>query len=116
MDEKYARRLGYSVIAASWLAVFCLFGFRSSFSILNPVMIKSTGWAATLPSTGYSIMMSVYAITAFFSGMIIDKHGTRPAYFLGAIFCALYVSKDWNEDRIPHKVVPERRPPERMPY
>ncbi len=89
MDEKYARRLGYSVIAASWLAVFCLFGFRSSFSILNPVMIKSTGWAATLPSTGYSIMMSVYAITAFFSGMIIDKHGTRPAYFLGAIFSAL---------------------------
>jgi MFS family permease len=42
-----------------------------------------------LPSTGYSIMMSVYAITAFFSGMIIDKYGTRPAYFLGAIFCGL---------------------------
>jgi MFS family permease len=52
-------------------------------------MIKSTGWQATLPSTGYSIMMSIYAITAFFSGAIIDKHGTRPAYFLGAIFCGL---------------------------
>lgn len=89
MEDKNAKRLGYMVIAASWLAVFCLFGFRSSFSILNPVMIKSTGWEATLPSTGYSIMMSVYAITAFFSGMIIDKYGTRPAYFLGAIFCAL---------------------------
>ncbi|NLG96072.1 MAG: MFS transporter [Chloroflexi bacterium] len=89
MDEKSAKRLGYLTVAASWLAVFCLFGFRSSFSILNPVMISSTGWAATLPSTGYSIMMSIYAITAFFSGAIIDKHGTRPAYFLGAIFCAL---------------------------
>ncbi|MEA4910093.1 MAG: MFS transporter [Chloroflexi bacterium] len=89
MEEKNAKRLGYMVIAASWLAVFCLFGFRSSFSILNPVMISSTGWDKTLPSTGYSIMMSVYAITAFFSGMIIDKHGTRPAYFLGAIFSAL---------------------------
>lgn len=89
MEDKNAKRLGYMVIAASWLAVFCLFGFRSSFSILNPVMISSTGWDKTLPSTGYSIMMSVYAITAFFSGMIIDKYGTRPAYLLGAIFCAL---------------------------
>lgn len=89
MDEKSAKRLGIMVVAASWLAVFCLFGFRSSFSILNPVMIESTGWAKTLPSTGYSIMMSIYAITAFFSGMIIDKWGTRPAYFLGAIFSGL---------------------------
>ncbi len=87
--DKNAKRLGYMVVAASWLAVFCLFGFRSSFSILNPVMISSTGWEKTLPSTGYSIMMSVYAVTAFFSGMIIDKWGTRPAYFLGAIFCSL---------------------------
>lgn len=89
MEEKNAKRLGYFVVAASWLAVFCLFGFRSSFSVLNPVIIQSTGWEKTLPSTGYSIMMSVYAITAFFSGMILDKYGTRPAYFLGAIFCSL---------------------------
>jgi len=89
MEEKNAKQLSYFVVAASWLAVFCLFGYRSSFSILNPVMIKNTGWSPTLPSTGYSIMMSVYAITAFFSGMIIDKWGTRPAYFLGAIFGGL---------------------------
>jgi MFS family permease len=89
MEDKNAKRLGYMVIAAAWLAVFCLFGFRSSFSILNPVMISSTGWDKTLPSTGYSIMMSIYAITAFLSGMIIDRWGTRPAYFLGAIFAAM---------------------------
>jgi MFS transporter, OFA family, oxalate/formate antiporter len=89
MEGKNAKQLGYMVVSASWLAVFCLFGFRSSFSILNPVMIISTGWEATLPSTGYSIMMAVYALTAFFSGMIIDRWGTRPAYFIGAIFCSL---------------------------
>jgi MFS transporter, OFA family, oxalate/formate antiporter len=89
LDDKNAQRLGYLVVAASWLAVFCLFGYRSSFSILNPVMIESTGWEKTLPSTGYSIMMTVYAITAYFSGMIIDNWGTRPAYFLGAIFGGL---------------------------
>ena len=89
MDNKHARQLGIMVVAASWLAVFCLFGYRSSFSILNPVMIESSGWDKTLPSTGYSIMMTVYAISAYFSGMIIDQWGTRPAYLLGAIFGGL---------------------------
>lgn len=32
----------------------------------------------------------------------------------GACYCGLYVSKDWNEDRIPHGVVPERRDPEKL--
>ncbi len=30
----------------------------------------------------------------------------------GSCYCSLYVSKEWNEGQIPHKVVPERRPPE----
>lgn len=32
----------------------------------------------------------------------------------GACFCGLYVSKDWNEDKIEKEVVPERRPPEKI--
>ena len=32
----------------------------------------------------------------------------------GSCYCHLYVSKDWNEDKIPHVVVPERRPPEKI--
>jgi ferredoxin-thioredoxin reductase catalytic subunit len=31
----------------------------------------------------------------------------------GSCYCNLYVSKDWNEERIPHSYVPERRPPEK---
>lgn len=34
----------------------------------------------------------------------------------GSCYCNLYVSKDWNEEKIPHVYVPERRPPEKMPY
>ncbi len=30
----------------------------------------------------------------------------------GSCYCNLYVSIDWNEDKIPHAFVPERRPPE----
>ncbi len=32
----------------------------------------------------------------------------------GSCYCNLYVSSEWNEDKIPHAYVPERRPPEKM--
>jgi ferredoxin-thioredoxin reductase catalytic subunit len=32
----------------------------------------------------------------------------------GACYCGLYVSKEWNEDAIPHETVPERRDPEKL--
>ena len=32
----------------------------------------------------------------------------------GSCYCNLYVSKAWNEDRIPHEYVPERRPAEKI--
>jgi ferredoxin-thioredoxin reductase catalytic chain len=31
----------------------------------------------------------------------------------GSCYCNLYVSRDWNEGRIPHVYVPERRPVEK---
>jgi ferredoxin-thioredoxin reductase catalytic subunit len=34
----------------------------------------------------------------------------------GSCYCNLYVSKEWNDGRIPHVYVPERRPPEKMFY
>ena len=32
----------------------------------------------------------------------------------GSCYCNLYVSSDWNEEKVPHVYVPERRPPEKM--
>lgn len=29
----------------------------------------------------------------------------------GSCYCNLYVSREWNEEEIPHEYVPERRPP-----
>lgn len=34
----------------------------------------------------------------------------------GACYCKLYVSKEWNEGITPDEHVPERRPPEKMPF
>jgi ferredoxin-thioredoxin reductase catalytic chain len=32
----------------------------------------------------------------------------------GSCYCNLYVSKEWNQEDLPHAYVPERRPPEKM--
>ena len=32
----------------------------------------------------------------------------------GSCYCNLYVSEDWNDEKIPHAYVPERRPPEKF--
>lgn len=89
MKNKNHSILGQQVILAAWLAVFCLFGYRATFSVLLGPLQDSTGWTVSQVSLGYSLMMMVYAITAFFSGIIIDRWGTRPAYMAGAIFGAL---------------------------
>ena len=34
----------------------------------------------------------------------------------GSCYCNLYVSRQWNDGKIPHVLVPERRPPEKTPY
>ncbi len=34
----------------------------------------------------------------------------------GSCYCNFYVSREWNEGKIPDVYVPERRPPERIPY
>ena len=31
----------------------------------------------------------------------------------GSCYCNLYVSREWNENKIPHDYVPESRPPEK---
>lgn len=32
----------------------------------------------------------------------------------GSCYCNLYVTKEWNEGKVSHAYVPERRPPEKM--
>jgi ferredoxin-thioredoxin reductase catalytic subunit len=34
----------------------------------------------------------------------------------GSCYCNLYVSEEWNEEKIAHEYVPERRPPEKVPF
>ena len=89
MEERNARFYGWSVVFASWLAVFCLFGYRATFAILKGPMGITLGWTTAQVTLGYSLMMVFYAITAYFSGLILDKWGTKPVYSIAAVFGAL---------------------------
>lgn len=84
-----SRRYGLMTVFASWLAVFCLFGYRATFAILKTPMSIDLGWTQSEITLGYSIMMAVYAITAYFCGLILDKWGTRPVYAIATVLSAL---------------------------
>jgi len=34
----------------------------------------------------------------------------------GSCYCNLYVTQEWNQEKIPHDYVPERRPPEKIRF
>ena len=34
----------------------------------------------------------------------------------GSCYCNLYVSREWNEEKIPHTYIPERRSPEKFNF
>ncbi len=76
---------GAAVVAASWLAVFALFGIRASFAMLKDPISLDLGWTQSQVTLGYSLMMVCYAITAFFSGTLLDRHGPRPVYLIAAV-------------------------------
>ena len=80
---------GPSVVFSSWLAVFCLFGYRATFAILKGPMALSLGWSSSAVTLGYSVMMVIYALTAYLSGLILDRFGTRPVYGIAAVLGGL---------------------------
>ena len=89
MTQTTARYYGGSVVVASWLAVFCLFGYRATFAILERPMAITLGWTMAEVTLGYSLMMVFYAVAAYGSGVILDKWGTRPVYAVAALFGGL---------------------------
>jgi MFS family permease len=101
MEETKAKYYGWSVVFASWLAVFCLFGYRATFAILKGPMAITLGWSSAEVTLGYSLMMVFYAITAYFSGMMLDKWGTKPVYAVAAVFgCLGFVLTAWIDSHL----------------
>lgn len=88
MDNK-ERLFGWYVIAAAWLGVFSLFGYRATFGVLRVPMSAEMGWTNTQVNLGYSLMMGIYAFAAFGSGFVVDRWGAKWLYALAAVLGAL---------------------------
>ena len=79
ISPEKARTYGLCTVISAWLAVFCLFGYRSSFSIMQKMIIADTGWTTMQVSLGYCLMMTIYAITAFSAALWwISAAAVRP--------------------------------------
>jgi MFS transporter, OFA family, oxalate/formate antiporter len=84
MDKK-TKSYGIMVTVASFMAFFVFFGYRSAFSVLLTPMRTDLGWDAAQVTAGYSIMMVIYAITAYFSGVVFSKFGPKFCFGISAI-------------------------------
>src|ERR1035437_4123538 len=89
MDEMKPKYYGWPVVFAAWLAVVSPFGYGATFAILKEPMAITLGWTTAEVTLGFSLMMVFYAVAAFFSGMMLDKWGTKPVYAVAAVFGCL---------------------------
>ena len=48
ISKETAKKYGTCTVIAAWLAVFCLFGYRSSFSIMQTSLVDGMGLARLL--------------------------------------------------------------------
>ena len=58
ITKETAKKYGTCTVIAAWLAVFCLFGYRSSFSIMQSSLMEGMSWTSTQASLGYCFMMT----------------------------------------------------------
>lgn len=79
------KKYGVQVIIAAFMAYFVFFGYRSSFSVLLTPMTTDMGWDVARVTAGYSIMMIIYALTSYFSGVIFNKFGIKFCFGIGAV-------------------------------
>ena len=62
ISPEKAKRYGLMVVIAAWMGLFCMFGYRSSFSIMQGLIIADTGWTTIQTSLGYCFMMVILSL------------------------------------------------------
>ena len=86
MNEKSnSKNYGLMVIAAAFLVYFVFFGYRSAFSVLLTPMTTDMGWDTASVTAGYSIMMLIYAVVSYFSGLIFSKFGPKFCFGIATV-------------------------------
>ena len=76
------------IVLVCFLSLFIIFGIRLSFSVFFAEFVLVEGWSNEAAAAIFSLNMLVFAATAPFAGLALDRWGPRPVFGLGVLLMA----------------------------
>ena len=76
------------VVIVCFFSLCIIFGIRLSFSVFFAEFVTAEGWSNEAAATVFSLNMLVFALTAPFAGMALDRYGPRLVFGVGVLLMA----------------------------
>ena len=83
-----AARSATRVVIVCFFSLCIIFGIRLSFSVFFAEFVTAEGWSNEAAATVFSLNMLVFALTAPFAGMALDRYGPRLVFGVGVLLMA----------------------------
>ena len=83
-----SRQSAARVVIVCFFSVCIIFGIRLSFSVFFAEFVTAEGWSNEAAATIFSLNMFVFALTAPFAGMALDRYGPRLVFGAGVLLMA----------------------------
>lgn len=83
-----SRQSAARVVIVCFFSVCIIFGIRLSFSVFFAEFVTAEGWSNEAAATIFSLNMFVFALTAPFAGMALDRYGPRLVFGAGVVLMA----------------------------
>lgn len=77
------------VVIVCFFSLCIIFGIRLSFSVFFAEFVTAEGWSNEAAATVFSLNMFVFALTAPFAGMALDRYGPRLVFGAGVALMAV---------------------------
>jgi MFS family permease len=83
---------GWFIVAGCFAATFTLGEAMFTFGVFFNPLEKEFGWSRALLSSGYTVFLIGYGISAIASGRLVDRYNPRPILFVSALSAGLGIS------------------------
>ncbi|MCY4537705.1 MAG: MFS transporter [Chloroflexi bacterium] len=83
-----SRQSAARVVIVCFFSVCIIFGIRLSFSVFFAEFVTAEGWSNEAAAAIFSLNMFVFALTAPFAGMALDRYGPRLVFGAGVVLMA----------------------------
>ncbi len=77
------------VVIVCFFSLCIIFGIRLSFSVFFAEFVTAEGWSNEAAATVFSLNMFVFALTAPFAGLALDRYGPRLVFGAGVLLMAV---------------------------